>query len=155
MKNCLIKLTGERDLFYDSKERLYRYRMHCEVCGNVSGCRCFNTLEKAEDFSTDKMDLICSYKCYISYLMNNDKIYVEETMKEMGTISLSKSLKSWYIPKFMRSYHVKILRFINLFTIWRLKWYKLKLTGRISEEDAWIVIDEMDIDSDKIQGESC
>jgi len=153
-KNESMIKVGD-NIFYDSLDRVYRYRMHCEICGRVSGCRCFESLEEAEDFSISGMDTMCSGKCYVVYMLNEDHELVEDTMKEMGTISLSDSLKSGYIPRFMKPCHVTILRIINFFTIWRFKWYFLKYFNKISYDDAIKVIDEMDIDYDNMQGDSC
>lgn len=123
----LIKLAGEDNIFYDSEERLYRYRMHCDVCGKVSGCRCFDTLEKAECASESGLDYVCSYKCVVIGHTDWDDVF--EVMRGMG---LRWWLKSW------------ILRIgLKFNKVW------------ISENDAYNIIDEMDIEFDGIGGESC
>jgi len=125
MKECLIRLTDEKDLFYDSEDRCYRYRMHCPYCGKYSGCRCFPTLEKAENFAEDGMNFLCSSMCFLNSMIDDQgREDIGDTMKEMGMI-------------------------------WRLKWYVYKYTGYISEQDAYEVIDTMEIDFDSVEGESC
>lgn len=148
MKESLIRLTDEKNLFYDSEDKLYRYRMHCLYCGKYSGCRCFNTLEKAEDFIEGCMGFLCSSRCFLDSLIDDQDIDdIRDTMFEMG-------FKNWILikPRFKRF----IVQYItNIFTIWRLKWYIFKFTGYISEKDAYEMLDTMEIDFDSIQGESC
>ena len=75
MREGLIKLTGEDNLFYDSIEKVYRYRMHCPICKKISGCQCFDDLEDAENMSMYELDYCDTYKCTIMELMkyrNND-----------------------------------------------------------------------------------
>ncbi len=148
MKENLIRLTDETDLFYDSEDRLYRYRMHCPYCGKYSGCRCFPTLEKVEDFVENGMNFLCSSKCFLKSLIDDQGIDdIRDTMFEMG-------FKNWILikPRFKRF----IVQYItNIFTILRLKWYIFKYIGYISEKDAYEVIDTMEIDFDSVQGESC
>ncbi len=121
----IVKIKGEKNLFYDSIDRVYRYRMHCPECGRPSGCRCFITIEKAYTFIEDCSDFICSSKCYLDYLfVEDDPCYVEETMKDMGII-------------------------------FRIKWYIYKYFNIISEVDAFRVVGNMDIDYDSVTGEYC
>ena len=125
MNKYLIKITGEQDLFYDSEDRVYKYRMHCPYCSKESGCRCFETLGKAEDFMDDSIGFMCSNKCsLINFIDEFEEDDVRDTMKEMGII-------------------------------WRLKWYIFKLTGRISENDAYEVLEIIDLDYDSMEGEAC
>lgn len=64
-KEGLIKLTGEDNLFYDSIEKVYRYRMHCPACTKLSGCQCFECLEDAERASMLGLDYCDTYKCEV------------------------------------------------------------------------------------------
>ena len=141
MKETLIRLTDEEDLFYDSEDRLYRYRMHCPQCGKYSGCRCFDKLEKAENFAVEGMNFLCSSRCFLNSMINDQGIDdIGDTMKEMGAVKwglLTLQYVTYYI------------------SIWRLKWYIFKYTGYISEKDAYNVIDTMEIDFDSVEGELC
>ncbi len=125
MQEYLIRITGERNLFYDSEDRLYKYRMHCPYCGKASGCRCFETIEEAEGFIDDATSFMCSSTCtLISFVDDFGEDDVRDTIKGMGFI-------------------------------WRLKWYIFKFTEYISEKDAYEVLEAMDLDYDSMGGESC
>ena len=125
MQENLIRITGEQDLFYDGENRVYKYRMHCPYCGKPSGCRCFETLGKAEDFMDDNISFMCSSTCsLINFIDDFGEDDVGDTMKEMGII-------------------------------WRLKWYIFMLTGRISKSDAHEVINNMNLECDLVEGEAC
>ena len=146
MKETLIRLTGEKNLFYDSEDRLYRYRMYCPYCGKESGCRCFDTLKKAETFAVDSVPIVCSSKCFLKSLIDDQGIdEIGDTMKEID-------IKSTVIRSRLKRFIVGIT---NFFTIWRLKWYIFKYTGYISEQDAYEVVDAMEIDFDSVEGELC
>jgi len=152
MKDGFIRITDEKNLFYDSVNRVYRVRMHCPNCGKDSGCRCFDTLGKAEGFIDDGIPFVCSSKCSLKSLVGDVGVDdIGDTMKEMG-------MGNWKIER--KHLITRINRFINhtlkyYISIWRLKWYIFKYTGYISEKDAYKVIDEMDINFDEVGGESC
>lgn len=65
MKDGLIRLTDEKDIFYDSIEKIFRYRMHCPNCGaTISMCRCYFDLDRLlDDIDDDIADYTCSSKC--------------------------------------------------------------------------------------------
>ena len=148
MKKNLIRITGEKNLFYDSEDKLYRCRMHCPYCGKDSGCRCFDTLEKAEGFVENGTKIICSSKCFLMTFIDDQGIDdIRDTMWEMG-------FNDWFLIK-SRFKKLIVKHVINIFTIWRLKWYIFKYTGYISEKDAYEVIDTMEIDFDSVEGELC
>ena len=149
MREGLIKITDENNLFYDSVERLYKYRMHCPYCGKVSGCRCFDTLEEAEDFIVDGSEFRCSAKHSLMMLIDEWELKgdIGCTMKDMGKGKYDLLAPFW-------------LRFINqtvryYISVWRIKWYVFKYIGHISEKDAYKVLDVMDLDYDAVEGESC
>ncbi len=164
MKENLIRLTDEDNLFYDSEDRLYRYRMNCPYCGKYSGCRCFPTLEKVEDFVENGVNFLCSSKCFLIDFINEQGIdEVGEAIKELGrgnylTITNKKEtnkLKRIFNKikkniRFLINYNIKYY-----FSTWRIKWYIFRYTGYISENDSHIIVDEMDLDFDFIEGESC
>lgn len=147
MRRYLIKLTDEGSIFYDSADRVYRYAMSCPQCGKYSGCRCFDTLEKVENFSIDGTDFLCSSRCFLESMIDDQGIDdIGDTMKEMSIKTITTRSKLKYF----------IIRYIiNFFTIWRLKWYIYKYTGYISEQDAYDVVDAMDIDFGSMEGEMC
>lgn len=66
-KLWLIKLTGEDNLFYDSEEKVYRYRMHCPYCGKASGCQCYEDMEEAECDEANEINYSCSAKCSLMF----------------------------------------------------------------------------------------
>ncbi len=80
----IIKLTNEDNLFYDSVERVYRYRMHCPQCKKPSGCRCFPDLEEAETATMEDCDCACSSKCSVLYAYENNDSQIEEALEELG-----------------------------------------------------------------------
>ena len=65
MKEGLIRLTDERDIFYDSIEKVYRYRMHCPNCGiTIKNCMCYHDLDRLlDDIDEGIADYTCSAKC--------------------------------------------------------------------------------------------
>lgn len=67
MKEGLIRLTNEKNIFYDSIERVYRYRIHCPNCGIiVPTCRCYNDLDLLLSDIYEKIsDCYCSSKCLL------------------------------------------------------------------------------------------
>ena len=85
-KQWLIKLTNEDNLFYDSEEKVYRYRMHCPHCGKVSGCICYNDLETAE-LDVNEVDVCCSAKCCLE---GGEWDELDEALQAVG---LEKDLK--------------------------------------------------------------
>lgn len=80
----IVKLTAENDLFYDSVEKLYRYRMHCPECGTISGCRCFPDLEEAELATVSETDYACSSRCSLLYSYENSDGQIEEALQCIG-----------------------------------------------------------------------
>ncbi len=83
IRNKLIKLTGEDNLFYDSIEKVYRYRMHCPTCKKLSGCQCFEDLEDAEYASMNELDYCCSYKCTIMSIIEYGTYDIESIMSSL------------------------------------------------------------------------
>ncbi len=84
MKEGLIRLTDEKDIFYDSIEKVYRYRMHCPNCKQViSTCVCYNDLDVLYgDIDDGIADYTCSSKCTVlSWGMSEE---VAEAMRELG-----------------------------------------------------------------------
>ncbi len=94
MKNGLLRLTDEKDIFYDSIEKIYRYRMHCSNCGiEVQPCRCYNDLDRLLcDIDDHLADKPCSAKC--SLLLWEDDDYLDEIMQEVGLTLDSKKCLS-------------------------------------------------------------
>ncbi len=80
----IIKLTNEDNLYYDSIEKVYRYRMHCPKCGKPSGCRCFPDLEEAETATMEDCDYACSSKCSVLYAYENNDSQIEEALQGLG-----------------------------------------------------------------------
>lgn len=83
LRNKLIKLTGEDNLFYDSIEKVYRYRMHCPTCGKISGCQCFEDIEDAEHASISELDYCCTCKCTIMEIIKYDVYDINEIMSSL------------------------------------------------------------------------
>lgn len=130
MKEGLIKITGMDDVFYDSIERLYRYRMFCPSCGKYSGCRCFPELEDAEFAYEEENDCTCSYKCSLIAIADFDGWDdVLLTMKSLGLM--------WRL----RAIVVAIGLYFDEY------W--------ISEETCKKYFNEVDYDFDYIEGEFC
>jgi hypothetical protein len=84
MKEGLIRLTDEKDIFYDSIEKVYRYRMYCPNCKQViSTCICYNDLDVLfMDIDEGTANYTCSSKCTVlSWGMSEE---VTEAMRELG-----------------------------------------------------------------------
>lgn len=148
MKEGLIRLTDEKNIFYDQQEKRYRYRMHCEMCGKVSGCRCFNTLEEVEKFRDDGVEYICSSRCSLAeYIDNEGTEDIEAVMKNIDHYN------TLYLPKIEKLF----VSFLNLFTWMRLKWYVYRYLhfDITTEDDAYRILTELDLDYDSIEGDSC
>jgi len=70
LKDGLIRLKENKDIFYDSVDGVYKYRMHCPYCGKViDNCRCYNDLQK---LSIDIDDGIADYSCCAKCCLLND-----------------------------------------------------------------------------------
>lgn len=83
MKEGLIRLTDEKDVFYDSIEKVYRYRMRCPNCSKVGvNCRCYQDLDALlSDIGEGLADFTCSAKCA---LIIGDWDELDEAMQEAG-----------------------------------------------------------------------
>ncbi len=83
MKEGLIRLTDERDIFYDSIERVYRYRQHCPNCGTkIDNCMCYNDLDLLlSDIDEGISDYTCSAKCA---LLVGDWEELSDAMEDVG-----------------------------------------------------------------------
>lgn len=83
MKEGLIRLTDKKDVFYDSIEKVYRYRQHCPNCGVVlPKCQCYEDLDLLlMDIDDNIADVCCSSKCCL--LMGGfDEL--DEAMQELS-----------------------------------------------------------------------
>ena len=80
-KRWLIKI--EDNIFYDSENRLYRYRQHCPNCGVlIPKCQCYEDLDQLlGDIDDDIADVCCSSKCCLLSGEWND---IDEAMQEAG-----------------------------------------------------------------------
>ena len=83
MKEGLIRLKNEKNIFYDSIEKVYRYRMHCPMCGKIiTPCQCYHDLYRLErDIDDGIADYTCSSKCS---LMGNEWEELGEAMQAVG-----------------------------------------------------------------------
>lgn len=83
MKEGLIRLTDEKDIFYDSIEHTYRYRQHCPNCGVLlPKCQCYSDLDELlGDIADNIADVCCSSKCC---LLIGEWEELDEAMQEAG-----------------------------------------------------------------------
>lgn len=83
MKEGLIRITGERNIFYDSEERVYRYKMHCPQCGiKLDKCMCYNNIEVLHsDIDDGIADDTCSARCT---LIIGEFDEITDVMEDMG-----------------------------------------------------------------------
>ncbi len=93
MREGLVRIKGEEDLFYDSIEKVYRYRMHCPRCGKISGCRCFHHLEDIDD---DEI-LCCTNVCFV-----NLSDLAKEFASEMK-LTVSPTMEEWNAQKIVNA----------------------------------------------------
>ena len=108
MKNGLIRLTNEKDIFYDSIEKIYRYRMHCPKCGALGICKCYDQdLDGLRDDIDDGIaDYTCSSKCALiigkwdklAEAMQSVGIYKDasDLIKKVSDAQIKKYLKKEY-----------------------------------------------------------
>ena len=89
MKDGFIRIKDNNDIFYDSIEKVYRYRMHCPECEKlIPTCRCYHDLDcLLIDIEEGIADYTCSAKCC---LVGGDWDELGEAMQEIG---LEKDLK--------------------------------------------------------------
>jgi hypothetical protein len=90
LKDGLIRLKANKNIFYDSIIKQYRYRMHCPECEKEipDGCRCYDDLDVLlGDIDDGIADLTCCAKCC---LINGDWDDLGEAMQEAG---LKKDIK--------------------------------------------------------------
>lgn len=82
MKDGIVQLMCDKNIFYDSNMNLYRYRMHCPECGKLGECRCYEKLDMLmDDIEEGIADFTCSAKCC---LINGDWDELEDAMEEIG-----------------------------------------------------------------------
>jgi hypothetical protein len=84
MKEGLIRLTGEKDIFYDSIEKVYRLRVYCPHCGvAVESCLCYDTLDALlDDVVSYAPSMTCSY--LHALLCHDDTDEVSEAIQVAG-----------------------------------------------------------------------
>jgi len=65
LKDGLVRLKENENIFYDSVNGVYKYRMHCPECGKVIDyCRCYNDLHILyADIDEGIADYTCSARC--------------------------------------------------------------------------------------------
>lgn len=81
-KQGLIRIQGEENIWYDSDEKVYRYRMHCPNCKVALPCRCYQDLEALlGDIDDGIADFTCSAKCA---LLIGEWDELDEAMQEAG-----------------------------------------------------------------------
>lgn len=125
MKEGFIKIEGYDNLYYDSVERKYRVKMTCFLCGKLSGCRCFYSLDEAEMFIIDGMYYTCSARCSFNGIVSEYGLdYIKDVMVGLGII-------------------------------WRLRYYIFRFTGYISEDSVTAIFDSCIAEFDDIDGTSC
>lgn len=103
MKEGLIRLTDEKDIFFDSIEKVYRYRIHCPVCGVLfPNCRCYQDLDRLLiDIEDGIADYTCSSKCA---LMGGEWDELDKAMQEAGIYKDSDELIKTLTDDRLRKY---------------------------------------------------
>jgi len=84
MKEGLIRLTDENDIFFDSIEKVYRYRQHCPNCGiKIDNCICYNDIDLLYSDIDDGIANYntCSAKCA---LLIGDWDELTDAMEDVG-----------------------------------------------------------------------
>ena len=84
MKAGLIRLTDNKDIFYDSIEKTYRYRMCYQNCKQaILPCICYNKLDSLlKDIEEGINNYTCSSKCAVLAEGMSEEII--EIMQELG-----------------------------------------------------------------------
>lgn len=93
MRHGLIRITGQPDLFYDSIQKEYRYRLHCPRCGKESGCWCRRT---------DNEDIPVSHCSAVHFVLDNaeDLLELANDMK----ITIKPTMEEWTAAKLVMAY---------------------------------------------------
>ena len=94
MKEGLIKITGEDNLYYDSITKQYKYAMHCPQCGRYSGCWCYPDFESTPIWDNECPDVYCSDRCFVFALRED----LAEIASEMG-ITIHSKMEEWNASK--------------------------------------------------------
>ncbi len=101
MKEGLIKITGEDNLFYDSIKKEYKYRTHCPHCHKPTRCWCYGEDEGYLDgvpmFDEERPQVYCSD---VHFCLDED---VGEIASEMG-ITVKPTMEEWNAHKIVKVY---------------------------------------------------
>lgn len=161
MINKFIKISGYDNLFYDSEEKVYRYRMYCSVCGKLSGCRCFQELESAELAEDNDSSSLCSCRCFlISYADEYSDEFIDWlrsgnllSVWDLTKIHLRNTVYGISdCTKIYRKMCEIIIKIIRIDTISVSPEF---LAERLTEEQARCFCNSIDTEFDYIGGESC
>jgi len=83
MKEGLIRITNEKNIFYDSIEKVYRYRQHCPNCSTIIDyCMCYSNLDLLySDIDNGISEHTYSAKCA---LLAGDWDELPDAIEDMG-----------------------------------------------------------------------
>ena len=97
MKDGMIKLTGETNLYYDSITKQYKSAMHCPQCGKYSGCWCYPDFDSLPIFDEDYPNVYC---CDVHFVFDQ-KDDLNEIAAEIG-ITIKPTMEEWNASKIVR-----------------------------------------------------
>ena len=103
MKDGMIKLTGETNLYYDSITKQYKSAMHCPQCGKYSGCWCYPDFDSLPLWEEDYPNIYCSDRCFVldqkddlNEIATEIKITIKHTMEEWNASKIIRILMEEY-----------------------------------------------------------
>lgn len=99
MKNGLVKITGENNLYYDSTIKQYKFVMHCPLCGKYSGCWCFPDFESIPMWDEECPNTYCSDRCFVLDLKED----LEDIAAELK-ITIKPTIEEWTASKVVHAY---------------------------------------------------
>ncbi len=98
-----IKITGEDNLFYDSINNEYRYRMHCPYCGKVSGCWCYGIdIDEVPMFDEDRANVYC---CDVHFVVDVEEC---KEIADILNIKIKPTMEEWNASKIVKVFMAEI-----------------------------------------------
>ncbi len=99
MKEGLVKITGEDNLYYDSITKQYKSAMHCPICGKYSGCWCYPDFDSIPLWEEEYPNTYC---CDVHFCLDSgsDLYDIADALK----ITIKPTMEEWNASKIVRVY---------------------------------------------------
>ncbi len=103
MKEGLVKIIGEDNLYYDSITKQYKSAMHCPQCGKYTGRWCYPDFESTPLWEEEYPNSPCSDRCFV--LIEKDNLY--DIASELN-ITIKPIMEEWNASKIVRVFMEEI-----------------------------------------------